>query len=66
MHTYISVFRCRGMNGKLTVNLAIRESEELVKKLDVIAKERGISRSDVVREYLRFGVKETEKGGVSQ
>lgn len=54
------------MNGKLTVNLAIRESEELVKKLDAIAQERGVSRSDVVREYLRSSVKEAEKGGVTQ
>jgi metal-responsive CopG/Arc/MetJ family transcriptional regulator len=38
--------------------VVFQDSAEFVDKIDAIASERGISRSDVVREYLRSRVKE--------
>jgi metal-responsive CopG/Arc/MetJ family transcriptional regulator len=44
-------------------NVVFRDTSEFVDKIDTIASERGVSRSDVVREYLRIMVKETSKSG---
>jgi metal-responsive CopG/Arc/MetJ family transcriptional regulator len=41
-------------------NVVFRDSSEFIEKIDRIAEERGISRSDVVREYLRAQVNEKD------
>jgi metal-responsive CopG/Arc/MetJ family transcriptional regulator len=40
--------------------MVIQDTAEFIDKIDAIAAGRGVSRSDVVREYLRSRIKDTD------
>jgi len=48
------------MRNKLESELALRESSEFLKKLDSLAEKMGISRSALVRQFLRESMSDKE------